>query len=192
MFALVRLRVLVLGRADERGRVHRVGGRRALLVDLGRDHGEVRGCRVAAPAPSTHPSMSSTLLRKIADVPTSAKSSEHALITALRDSSAVSFESMKSTTTFRPASPPWALVYFAQPFTPLTEPWKIPGAERRVDVGHHRDADRLGGDPDLGRRRLSRLLAAPRTQCSCPKSPGRSRQRVPPIERASRSPPLDP
>src|SRR6478752_3693523 len=51
-----------------------------------------------------------------------------ALFTALRASSPLSLESMKSTATLRPARPPLALVYLAQPFTPSTEPWKMPGA----------------------------------------------------------------
>src|SRR6185436_3125026 len=79
------------------------------------------GIPVAAPVLSTHASTSSTLLRKIADVPTIAKSSAHALMTALRDSSALRCESRKSTTTLRPASPPCAFVYFAHPRTPSTE-----------------------------------------------------------------------
>ncbi len=85
------------------------------------------GMPIAWPAWFTQPSMSSTRFRKMAEVPTRAKSCEHALMTALTDSSWLSFESMKSTTTLRPASPPWALVYFAQPFTPSTEPWNRPG-----------------------------------------------------------------
>ena len=34
---------------------------------------------------------------------------------------------MKSTTSLRPARPPFALMYFAAPFTPATEPAKKPG-----------------------------------------------------------------
>ncbi len=86
------------------------------------------GRPVAAPAWSTHASMSSTLFRNTAEVPTIAKSSAHALMVTLRASSALSFESRKSTTTLRPASPPFALTYLAQPFTPSTEPWNTPGA----------------------------------------------------------------
>ena len=86
------------------------------------------GSPVAAPALSTHASMSSTLFTKSADVPTTAKSSEHALMKALRESSADRCESMKSTTTLRLASPPCLLTYFAQPSTPSTEPWNRPGA----------------------------------------------------------------
>jgi hypothetical protein len=36
---------------------------------------------------------------------------------ALRASFASRCESMKSTTSLRPARPPWALMYFAKPFT---------------------------------------------------------------------------
>src|SRR6266540_2875844 len=48
-------------------------------------------------------------------------------MTALRASSALRCESMKSTSTLRPASLPWPLMYFAKACTPLTMPWNRPG-----------------------------------------------------------------
>ena len=47
---------------------------------------------------------------------------------AFRESSAERCESMKSTTTSRPASPPFLLMFLAQPSTPLGAPWNRPGA----------------------------------------------------------------
>ena len=47
---------------------------------------------------------------------------------ALRVSSALSFESMKSTTTLRPPSPPLLLMYFPNPRTASREPANAPGA----------------------------------------------------------------
>ena len=67
------------------------------------------------------------MLRNRAVVPTIAKSSWHALTTALRASSALRRESMKSTWTLRPASLPWPFWYFAKACTPLTIPWNRPG-----------------------------------------------------------------
>ncbi len=79
------------------------------------------GSPVTCPALSTHVSSGSTLLRNNALVPTMAKSSWHALITALRASSALSFESMKSTSTLRPASLPLVpLMYLPKACTPST------------------------------------------------------------------------
>ena len=72
-------------------------------------------------------SRSATLLRKSASVPTSAKSSLHALMTALRASFALSLESMKSTTTLRPAMPPSWLTVGAHAFTASAPDLKRPG-----------------------------------------------------------------
>ena len=52
------------------------------------------------------------------------------LLETLRASLALSFESMKSTTTLRPAIPPppaLLLRYLAPAFTPSTMPWNRPG-----------------------------------------------------------------
>ena len=64
------------------------------------------GSPVSAPALSGHATRSSTLFMNSAPVPTIAKSFWHALMIVLRVSSPLSFESMKSTTTLRPARPP--------------------------------------------------------------------------------------
>ena len=63
------------------------------------------GMPVACPAASTQLVMSETLLRKMAAVPIIAKSWLQALMTALRVSVGFRWESMKSTTTLRPARP---------------------------------------------------------------------------------------
>ena len=86
------------------------------------------GIPVLVPLRSLQPTMSSTLFRNSALVPTRAKSSAHALMIALRVSSALSFESMKSTTTLRPASPPLPLMYLPKPMTASREPANAPGA----------------------------------------------------------------
>ncbi len=57
--------------------------------------------------------MSSTLFMKTTAVPTIARSSLHAEIVALRASSALSRESMKSMTSFRSAIPPLLFTNFA-------------------------------------------------------------------------------
>ena len=75
---------------------------------------EMSGIPVAAPALSTHETASSMLFMKSAEVPTIAKSSLHALMIAFRASSALRCESMKSTTSLRPARPPFELMYFAK------------------------------------------------------------------------------
>ena len=85
------------------------------------------GSPVAAPLASLHCTSSSTVCSSSAPVPTSAKSSWQALMIALRASLALSLESMKSTWTLRPAMPPLAFTYLAQPFTPSTMPWSTPG-----------------------------------------------------------------
>ncbi len=46
---------------------------------------------------------------------------------ALRVVVAFSFESMKSTFSLRPATPPVALISFTAAFTPSTAPWNKPG-----------------------------------------------------------------
>src|SRR5262245_22198254 len=48
-------------------------------------------------------------------------------MTALRASSALRCESMKSPCTLRPANWPWPFWYFAKARTPLTTPWNAPG-----------------------------------------------------------------
>ncbi len=88
------------------------------------------GIPVAAPAWSVQLTMSSTVLSPVVLVPTMARSCPHAVMVPLRAAFAFSFESMKSTTSLRPARPPPpALLFrnFAAPLTPSTEPWKIPG-----------------------------------------------------------------
>src|SRR3954453_17193214 len=71
--------------------------------------------------------MSSTLLRKSASPPTIAKSFAHALMTALRVSFGLSFESMKSTTRLRPATPPSLFTTLAHARTASTDFWNRPG-----------------------------------------------------------------
>jgi hypothetical protein len=88
------------------------------------------GRPVVAPAWSLQLTMSSTLLRNSAEVPTSAKSFSHAVMAPLRASLGLSFESRKSTTTLRPATPPPPAVllrYLAPARTPSTIPWNSPG-----------------------------------------------------------------
>ena len=85
------------------------------------------GRPVAAPALSAQLVSSWNVCSSSAPVPTSAKSSEHALMIALRASFALSFESMKSTWILRPPMPPLALAYFPYPFTPSTMPCSTPG-----------------------------------------------------------------
>ena len=86
------------------------------------------GSPVMAPAWSLQACMFATLLRNRAEVPTSAKSWVQALMTAFCASLSESFESMKSTTSLRPAMPPCALMYLAKPWTPATEPANRPGS----------------------------------------------------------------
>ena len=88
------------------------------------------GRPTAAPAWSLQDVMSSAVERNNAAVPTSARSCEQAVMTELRARFAFNFESMKSTTSLRPAIPPppaLLLMYFAAPCTPSTTPWKRPG-----------------------------------------------------------------
>ena len=86
------------------------------------------GSPVALPAWSTQLVIGSMLFMNSAVVPTMAKSSWHARTSALRASSALSFESMKSTWTLRPpARPPLALTNLANALTPSTDPWNSPG-----------------------------------------------------------------
>src|SRR3954451_18771319 len=85
------------------------------------------GMPVAAPALSLHFSAVVMLSRNNAVVPTSDSESLHAVVTPFCASSAVSFESAVFTTTWRHASPPLALMYFAHACTASTEPWNRPG-----------------------------------------------------------------
>ncbi len=86
------------------------------------------GRPVAFPAWSTQLVIGSMLFMNSAVVPTMAKSSWHARTSALRASSALNFESMKSTCTLRPpATPPLALTNLANALTPSTDPWNRPG-----------------------------------------------------------------
>ena len=86
------------------------------------------GMPVAFPAESLQLVMSAGVDRSSVPVPTSAKSSEHALMRALRVSFGFSFESMKSTLTLRPPIPPLAFTYLPHPWTPLTMPSSTFGA----------------------------------------------------------------
>ena len=99
-------------------------------------------------------SMSSTLFRKSADVPTTAKSSEHALMTALRESSARQVRVDEVDDDLALASPPCLLTYFAQPSTPSTEPWNSPGASGFSTSAMTAMRISSACDPDLRRRRL--------------------------------------
>ena len=86
------------------------------------------GRPVGWPLMSLQASMSSTLFRNSAVVPTIAKSFWHAWMIALRVSSALSLESMKSTTTLRFARPPFELMYLPKPCTASADPLNRPGA----------------------------------------------------------------
>ena len=123
-----------------------------------------RGCRWLAPALSAQFTMSSTLVRNSAEVPTSAKSCRHAVMTPLRASLALSFESKKSTTTLRPASPPpagLAVEVLGAGLHAVDHALEQAGRERVVDVGDDGDVDLVGGDADLGRlRRVAARLSA--------------------------------
>src|SRR3954452_19398924 len=85
------------------------------------------GMPVALPALSLQLSAAFMLSRNNAVVPTSAIELVHAVVTAFCASSAVSLESAAFTTTWRQASPPFALRYFAHACTASTEPWNKPG-----------------------------------------------------------------
>ena len=88
------------------------------------------GRPVAAPAWSVQLIWSSTVGRNSAAVPTIAKSFWHAVITPSRAALPLSFESMKSTTSLRPAMPPPPSLlfrYLAADRTPSTTPWNSPG-----------------------------------------------------------------
>ena len=87
------------------------------------------GMPVALPAESAQLVMSSGVCRSNVPVPTSAKSSEHALMMALRVSFGFRCESMKSTWTLRPPIPPLAFTYLPHPWTPSTMPFRTPGAK---------------------------------------------------------------
>jgi hypothetical protein len=79
------------------------------------------------PVLSLHCSAGFMLSRNSAVVPTMASESPHAVVIAFSASFSVSFESAVCTTTLRHASPPLAFMYFAQAWTPSTEPWNRPG-----------------------------------------------------------------
>src|SRR3954463_633800 len=80
------------------------------------------GMPIALPALSLQLSAAFMLSRNNAVVPTSAIELVHAVVTAFCASSAVSLESAAFTTTWRQASPPFALRYFAHACTASTEP----------------------------------------------------------------------
>ena len=109
-----------------------------------------RAGRWSAPAWSSQFTVSSTFGRNSAEVPTIAKSCWHAVITPLRASLALSFESMKSTTTLRPATPPppaLLLRYLAPALHAVDDALEETGHERVVDVGDDGDVDLLGVTP---------------------------------------------
>ena len=68
---------------------------------------------------------------------------------ALRVSFGLSFESMKSMTTLRPAMPPPLLTTFAHAFMASTDFLNRPGCDGRVDVGDDREPDLGVGDADV-------------------------------------------
>src|SRR3954451_5263294 len=102
------------------GRIGNTFGAHAWAVFVTR--AAVSGIPTALPVESGQLTSSSGVCSSSAPVPTSAKSSEHALMMALRASLAFSFESRKSTCTLRPAMPPVALTYLPHPWTPSTMP----------------------------------------------------------------------
>src|SRR6201996_1076112 len=79
------------------------------------------------PAAFLQPSMSARSDSALAEVPTRAKSFWQAWITQLVVALGSSLESQKSTCTWRPARPPWALRPAAQALTTLTDFWNRPG-----------------------------------------------------------------
>ena len=148
-------RAAVRARAGARQRGER--DRRALLRRVGLEHGEVGDAgRLARPCPCTARPASCCRGTARSCRPSRA-SSPHAVVIAFSASSSVSFESAAFTTTWRHASPPLALMYFAQAFTPSTEPWNRPGRSGEPVSATTRDRDRRRGHADLGRRQLRRL-----------------------------------
>ena len=85
------------------------------------------GIPIGFPAMSLQATMSSTLLTKSASPPTIAKSLAQAVMMALRVSFGLSFESMKSMTSLRPAMPPPLLTTEAHAFMASTDFWNRPG-----------------------------------------------------------------
>ena len=86
------------------------------------------GRPVAAPALSLHPVRSSRPVNSAVAVPTMARSSPHAVMIALRVSLGLRCESMKSTSSLRPATPPLAFTNFAPACAPSTMPLNTLGA----------------------------------------------------------------
>src|ERR1700722_20213298 len=82
---------------------------------------------MALPAAFLQPSTSERSSSALAEGPTRAKSFAQALITQLVVALGLSWESQKSTTTLRPASPPLALRPAAHALTAFTEFWTSPG-----------------------------------------------------------------
>ncbi len=140
------------------------------------------GSPVALPAWSTQLVIGSMLFMNNAVVPTMAKSSWHARTSALRASSALRCESMKSTWTLRPpASPPLAFTNLAKRVDAVHRALEQTRPGGVVDVGDHGDADRVRRDPDLTSRRL--LLLRPggrRRREQRPHEPERADQHDPP------------
>src|ERR1700721_753555 len=83
---------------------------------------------IAWPAAFLQPSRSERSSSALAEVPTRAKSSWQALITQLVVAFGSSLESQKSTTTLRPASPPFALTMSAHALPAFTAFGNSPGA----------------------------------------------------------------
>ena len=84
-------------------------------------------------------------------LPTMAKSFWQAVMNPLRASFGLRCESMKSSTSFRPAMPPVALMYLTAAGDAVDAALEEPGRERVVDVGDRRDVDLLRRHTDLGR-----------------------------------------
>src|SRR5580700_6619329 len=82
---------------------------------------------IALPAAFLQPSRSERSSSALAEVPTRAKSFWQALMTQLVVALGLSWESQKSTTTLRPASPPLALRPAAHAWTAVTESLNSPG-----------------------------------------------------------------
>src|SRR5258708_27604901 len=96
-----------------------VSGRKAKAARLGRP--------TAFPAAFLPASMSERSSRALASVPTRAKSFWQALMTQFEVALGLSWESQKSITTLRPASPPAALTSLAHAFIAFTDFWNRPG-----------------------------------------------------------------
>ena len=92
----------------------------------------------------------------------------HAVVIAFFASSAVSFESAAFTTTWRHASPPLALMYFAHALHPVDRPWNSPGRSGEPVSAITVTVIVVGRDADLGRLSAAWSCRGPRSSRSEP------------------------